>query len=1214
MRNTYKKILCLAMAVMMSLSFIPVDAGATTTSDELRQMEYLTRGLIAANVGGERGVFLSWRFLGDEPDGISWNVYRSDDVGLTWELITTIEPRDVQPESDFPANPGIVKENVTPTNFDDPDGIATSIYEVAPVINGVEGRRQGMDVPMLAMRNNTGVSAGRGAQITVPVSRYRPDPLPRPQFNFRGSNAGTANIQNRWILSDYTDPTSFVTTTYGFATGSQAPVTGNAARHQFYTVDMNLLREFRVAHAEQTAVTAAQLTDWVGRLNVHNMTPNYLGVRNLTEPWTPTVPLTAEGLITDELFEELEQQFFNYVSNLDVGDRLPLAMTDDGRIATAMGAAYNIHEMVVGDFTGNGIYDIAFKWQANSTDNMLSCPVVFGNVVTPPVFVDVVTITGEHLFRVDMGYNVKGTNDHETVLFVQDFDNSGRASLMLKTAAGTRIGHWNESLGDFEFDNCLDTVIGGEYGLGATTDMFLEYIETGNYEAMNFHWNVINGWSVSFRDPRIYGGNDGQSGFMPPSDPYGLTHMTWVKTYHIGQMGEGPLVDGVYKNYEHFTAFKFDIETGRGYIVDSMEYPFPYGDRNWGLAPMSQRGNYTYQIDRPPGNPGGRNPRFPATERYWLSNQWGHWDLGDPQGNRPNRYLGGVGALDGVNWFAISQRGYYERTTIAAFRIIDGELVNQANFDSADPIHWILKNPQCTDDECVTGNRCEYFCGAYFYQNRGNHTAHVGTDPVTGRDFYVTGAMTVGLSECGTLLQPISVHGGYFVSDWNVAPSYPSGVEYWYYRNNHPASVLWWPFRHGDRSALLPVNANNDIRHWSCREEHIVDDVRFGTVHGWSPESTVVCPFTGNVTQAIYGRGSDWDAGVAGNFTNAFPHAQASRPTGDVANAPFMNNPTRAMCAYTGVAHLNFTLRSSRNAIWWSGDLLHEGFENGTIFKADPITGFENNAATTFYALGAGVNGSVGPNKNTTQLKADIFGDWREEIVARTTDANIMIITSTIPSSYGIRTLMHDPMYRAGAATQNNGYSQHQFASFYLGDEAPLPPKRTDIRIGLPTEPPTAFTGTSPTQLNALLAEGDVKLTTPGSGGYGIAANNTLVIPEGRTLYVETILNVRRGGTLRIEGTVVVLEGGRINNDGHPTAGGGTIIIAEGGRLINYGYVESVSNSFIFNNGRISNVGTTGNLGRFEIRANTTFVGSGTVDGNRPLNIHRDAIRVVPDP
>jgi len=153
---------------------------------------------------------------------------------------------------------------------------------------------------------------------------------------------------------------------------------------------------------------------------------------------------------------------------------------------------------------------------------------------------------------------------------------------------------------------------------------------------------------------------------------------------------------------------------------------------------------------------------------------------------------------------------------------------------------------------------------------------------------------------------------------------------------------------------------------------------------------------------------------------------------------------------------------------------------------------------------------------------------------------------------------------------------------------------------------PQIFTGTSSIQLKAMLEVGDVELSTPGN--YGVSGGNTLVIPEGRTLTVTTVLNVRSNATLRIEGTLVIAEGGRINNDGG-SSGGGTITIAESGTLINNGYLESVSRSFIFNNGTIINNGTTGNLGRFEVRAGTTFIDNGIVEGTRPLNIHRDAIR-----
>jgi len=155
--------------------------------------------------------------------------------------------------------------------------------------------------------------------------------------------------------------------------------------------------------------------------------------------------------------------------------------------------------------------------------------------------------------------------------------------------------------------------------------------------------------------------------------------------------------------------------------------------------------------------------------------------------------------------------------------------------------------------------------------------------------------------------------------------------------------------------------------------------------------------------------------------------------------------------------------------------------------------------------------------------------------------------------------------------------------------------------------PFTAFNGTSPNQLNPLLANGNVRLTTLGSGGYGIASGVTLVVPEGRILFVDSILNVRRDATLRIEGKVVVREGGRLNSDGHNLLNGGNIIIGENGVLVNEGYTEIASRSVLTNNGLITNNGTTGNFGRFEVRADVTFT-QGEVDGTRALTMHRNVI------
>jgi len=149
--------------------------------------------------------------------------------------------------------------------------------------------------------------------------------------------------------------------------------------------------------------------------------------------------------------------------------------------------------------------------------------------------------------------------------------------------------------------------------------------------------------------------------------------------------------------------------------------------------------------------------------------------------------------------------------------------------------------------------------------------------------------------------------------------------------------------------------------------------------------------------------------------------------------------------------------------------------------------------------------------------------------------------------------------------------------------------------------PPTEFNGTNPARLVDLLETEDVVLQT--SSNLGIFTQHSpFVVPAGRTLYIETTLNVQRGAELVIEGTVVVLPGGRINNQGNNTSGG-AITIEDGGRLVNDGHVENVSNSNVFNYGTIIN------NGRFEVRARTVFIDEGVVDGTTPLSIHRDAVR-----
>ena len=74
--------------------------------------------------------------------------------------------------------------------------------------------------------------------------------------------------------------------------------------------------------------------------------------------------------------------------------------------------------------------------------------------------------------------------------------------------------------------------------------------------------------------------------------------------------------------------------------------------------------------------------------------------------------------------------------------------------------------------------------------------------------------------------------------------------------------------------------------------------------------------------------------------------------------------------------------------------------------------------------------------KGNPCLVADIFGDWREELLLRLADDSaIRIFTSTEDAPHKLFTLMQDPQYRCGVAWQNNCYNQPVYPSFYYASD-----------------------------------------------------------------------------------------------------------------------------------------------------------------------------------
>ena len=128
--------------------------------------------------------------------------------------------------------------------------------------------------------------------------------------------------------------------------------------------------------------------------------------------------------------------------------------------------------------------------------------------------------------------------------------------------------------------------------------------------------------------------------------------------------------------------------------------------------------------------------------------------------------------------------------------------------------------------------------------------------------------------------------------------------------------------------------------------------------------------------------------------------------------------------------------RSCNFGVWWDADLLRELLDRNYISKWNWSNGTETRLLT------AEDCSSNNGTKATPALCADILGDWREEVIWRTTDnKELRIYSSTILATNRFYTLMHDPQYRLSVAWQNVGYNQPTQPGFYLGDGMKAPPR-----------------------------------------------------------------------------------------------------------------------------------------------------------------------------
>lgn len=319
---------------------------------------------------------------------------------------------------------------------------------------------------------------------------------------------------------------------------------------------------------------------------------------------------------------------------------------------------------------------------------------------------------------------------------------------------------------------------------------------------------------------------------------------------------------------------------------------------------------------------------------------------GDKYGNRVDRFLACTAYLDGQHPSIVMCRGYYTRSTLAAYDFINGKLVQR----------WYHDSP--------TENQ-----GAY---GEGFHNISVADIDNDGFDEIIYGSATID-------------HNGKLM-----------------YRTGHG---------HGDAMHVSRMFPNdNDFYGWFVHEEKT-------SAYGYELRNL-------RTNQVVFGKKTGTDNG-RGFAADVDP-----------------NNPGFEFCSSNDGYYYNKSgqqvgSRSSVNfRLYWDGDLQDEIFDGqGTgafIGKFNPNTKKQENMVVLGeYGNGSSVNGT----KSNPCLIADIFGDWREEVILY--DANdpskINIYSTTIETKHRLFTPMHDYVYRLGIAWQNTSYNQPAHLSNYIG-------------------------------------------------------------------------------------------------------------------------------------------------------------------------------------
>ncbi|MCL2689403.1 MAG: Ig-like domain-containing protein [Chitinispirillia bacterium] len=180
---------------------------------------------------------------------------------------------------------------------------------------------------------------------------------------------------------------------------------------------------------------------------------------------------------------------------------------------------------------------------------------------------------------------------------------------------------------------------------------------------------------------------------------------------------------------------------------------------------------------------------------------------------------------------------------------------------------------------------------------------------------------------------------------------------------------------------------------------------------------------------------------------------------------------------------------SINHVVWWAGTLSRQTLDGDKIASWDIRT---NTGSRLLTANGAS---SINGSKANPVLQADIFGDWREEVIWAVGNNAIRIYTTTMPTTHRLVTMMHDPTYRVAVAWQNSSYNQPPHPGYYIASDMNFPPPALNVAV-------VGGSGTTPNP------NPTVALSAP--------ANNSRFWP-GQTINITATASVSSGSISRVE-------------------------------------------------------------------------------------------------